>query len=57
MSGGLTELRGVYVRIITKGVHAMLLALLSAAGITALLFVGLFRFCHMVIGWLMSEAP
>jgi hypothetical protein len=35
----------------------MLLALLSAAGITALLFVGLFQFCHMVIGWLMSEAP
>jgi hypothetical protein len=35
----------------------MLLALLSAVGITALLFVWLYQFCHLIVGLLVPETP
>lgn len=35
----------------------MVFVLLSAVGITALLFVGFFQFCHVIVGWLESETP
>jgi hypothetical protein len=35
----------------------MVFVLLSAVGVTALLFIGFFHFCHLVVGWLESEMP
>jgi|HubBroStandDraft_5_1064220.scaffolds.fasta_scaffold412654_2 hypothetical protein len=35
----------------------MVFVLLSAVGITALLFVGFFQFCHLIVEWLESETP
>jgi hypothetical protein len=35
----------------------MVFVLLSAVGTTVLLFVGLFRFCHVIVEWLESETP
>jgi hypothetical protein len=40
-----------------EGIHAMLFALLSAIGVTALLFVWLFQFCHWIVGVLVPETP
>jgi hypothetical protein len=46
-----------FVPVKSLGVHAMVFVLLSAVGITALLFLGFYQFCHLIVEWLESEAP
>jgi hypothetical protein len=35
----------------------MVFILLSAVGITALLFVGFYEFCHMILRWIATDSP
>jgi hypothetical protein len=35
----------------------MVFALLSAIGITALLFLWVYRFCYMILGWIVADTP
>jgi hypothetical protein len=35
----------------------MIFAMLSAIGITALLFLWVYQFCRMVLGWISTQTP